>query len=511
MNLSNNRYSIGKRFIITFSSNILRGAINLLTGLMIARWLGPTDYGRMAFLLVSFLAFKQLLDMFSSSAFFTFISKEKRSHKFINLYWYWVATQLFFSILVIYFLLPETLLNTLWKGETRALVLLALIAVFFQNMVWTIASNMGEACRETLYVQKIQNFVVFTHFVVMLLLWWLGQLMISFIFIALILEWALASWLVIKIYPRLESINRDDTVKSVFFEFWDYCLPFIPYVWLGALYIFTERWMLQHWGGSVEQSYYAIAKQFGVIALLATSSILNIAWKEISEAYHNGDLKLVEKFYKNFSYALYLIGAIIAGYFIPWALEILQLTVGSSYIEGVAVFMLMLLYPVHQSMGQIGGMMLMATSKTRLKAILGVITMLVGIVTSYLMMAPADSIIPGLGMASKGLAIKMILVQIIEVNVLAWFIARNFNWKFEWLYQVSILSIAISIGWIIKIILVSLIQVPSIFLMLISGIIYFLILFYLIYFLPKIFGFKQEQIDYINSSVRKIKKVILIK
>jgi O-antigen/teichoic acid export membrane protein len=449
----------------------------------------------MAFLLVSFLAFKQLLDMSSSSAFFTFIAREDRSYNFFRLYGYWVAIQLLISVSIILFFIPSSILSVVWNGEEKSLIILALIAVFFQNMVWTIASRVAEAARETMYVQKLQTVVVVVHLLTVILLWSIGKLAISFIFVALIIEWLLASFLAIKVYPGIKSLNNEDTIKSVFHEFWTYCLPFIPYVWLGAFYMFIERWMLQHWGGAIEQSYYAIAKQFGMVALLATSSILNIAWKEVAEAYHSGNLKKVELLYKKTSYILYLAGALTAGYLLPWASEILQLTVGSAYTGGYMAFMLMLLYPVHQSMGQIGGMMLLATGKTRLKVVLGIVTMLLGSFAAYFVMSPSNSIIPGLGLASEGLAWKMIIVQVIEVNLLAWFIARHFNWSFEWRYQVSALLTVLVLGWITKIMLTSFIQGPLILIMIASFAVYLLLLICSVYLVPQLIGINRKQLD----------------
>ena len=77
--------SISERFLFTSLSNILRGVINFVIVILIARWLNPEDYGRMMFLLASFLALKQLLDMASSQAFFTLMSERSRSKKFISI------------------------------------------------------------------------------------------------------------------------------------------------------------------------------------------------------------------------------------------------------------------------------------------------------------------------------------------------------------------------------------------------------------------------------------------
>ena len=122
--------SIKERFVFSSLSNILRGAINFVIVILIARWLNPEDYGRMMFLLASFLAFKQLLEMASAQAFFTFISERSRSKKFVSIYFFWVLIQLTFSILILGFILPESLIKILWVGEDRLLILLALLAAF---------------------------------------------------------------------------------------------------------------------------------------------------------------------------------------------------------------------------------------------------------------------------------------------------------------------------------------------------------------------------------------------
>ncbi len=70
-----NAPSVKKRFFISLLVNIFRGAISFTTGVLLARWLGPEEFGNMAFLLSSFLAFRQLLDMARSSAFFLFSPK----------------------------------------------------------------------------------------------------------------------------------------------------------------------------------------------------------------------------------------------------------------------------------------------------------------------------------------------------------------------------------------------------------------------------------------------------
>ena len=491
--------SISERFLFASLINLLRGAINFAIVILIARWLNPEDYGRMMFLLASFLAFKQLLDMSTSQAFFTFISEKQRSKKFITIYWLWVLIQFVFSILVIGLILPESLIELLWVGEDKLLILLALIAAFSQNVIWPVAYGMAESQRETIRVQKITLFITILHLVVICSLWKTDLLAIPAILIAIIIEWALGAFYAIKLFNYFKKIDSSnikdsDSLQSIFNEFWRYCAPLIPYAWLAFIYAYADRWMLQNWGGSLEQAYYSLARQFGALTLLATSSILIIFWKEISEAYYQKNLDRVKKLYLKTSFALYSIGAFFVGALIPWSKEILEIFVGVKYTDGSMVLIMMLIYTVHQSIGQIGSSMLFATKETKLQTILGMSFMSCSLIVAYFMMAPINnSILPGLGLASEGLALKMVVLQIFQVNILTWFISRKFGWKYEWSYQFVVLGGIITASWLIKI-LVQLLAMKVITSMILFGLIYTILGVLLIYLKPSFIALSRKEL-----------------
>ena len=81
--MTSNTDSIAKRSGVSVIANGARVLIGLLNGILLARWLGPESYGTFAFLTVTFLAVRQLTDLGSSNAFFTFLSARKRSLDFI--------------------------------------------------------------------------------------------------------------------------------------------------------------------------------------------------------------------------------------------------------------------------------------------------------------------------------------------------------------------------------------------------------------------------------------------
>ncbi len=432
--MTKEKYS--SRISYTLIGNLFRAIISFVTSMFIARELAPENYGRYIFLIGTFIALKQILDFSSSSAFFTFISQKKRSLKFIKIYWAYVALQLLLPLFIIALVIPSDLINTIWKHESKTLIILALIAVFFQSTVWPITVQMAESIRKTYYVQIINVSLVFLHFLVIISLWYFKLLAIPILFIIITIEWLIASLLLLNIFKRnylkiIDENNDDDSFKNIFNEFWIYCSPFIPLMIFGFINDFGEKWMLQTWGGSDQQAYFGIAAQYSSIALLATVSIIKPFWKEIAEANKNKNIKLVKKLYINSTRLLFFVGLIVSIPLLPWANDILFIVLGESYTEGSITFMIMLLYPIHQSIGQINGTMFYATEKIKPYVIGNIIFMIFSILFTIIVLAPKNFLIPGLNLGSEGVALKFVLLQFIQVNIFSWYLSKTFKWNFD--------------------------------------------------------------------------------
>jgi O-antigen/teichoic acid export membrane protein len=438
--------SARRRFVFTVGMNLLRSAVSFTTAMLVARWLGPSRYGSLAFLIGTFAGLRALLDMGSSSAFFTFMSQRGRSRRFVNGYLQWLAIQFTIPLLVIAFLLPSHWVATIWRGEPRLLVILAFGAAFMQSSVWPVIQQAGESQRRTYLVQSIGVAVVLLHVVAVAAFWYFGLLGLYAVLAAIAVEYLLAS---IVVLGGLTFAPSDvDDRAPLLPKYVRYCLPLIPYAAVSFANEFADRWLLQRFGGGVQQAFYAVGAQLASIALIATSSILSIFWKEIAEAHHRGDPVRMGQLYHRVSRLLFFVGAVAAGLLIPWSEDILALILGPAYTAGAATLAIMLLYPVHQSMGQIGATMLYATERVALQVAVGTGTMLFGMSMTYLVLAPPSASVPGLGLASTGLAIKMVVVQIVSVNVLAYVIARVSGWRFDWIHQPASLVGCVVLGWV---------------------------------------------------------------
>jgi O-antigen/teichoic acid export membrane protein len=206
--------------------------------------------------------------------------------------------------------------------------------------------------------------------------------------------------------------------------------------------------MLQNFGGSKQQGLYEIGYRLGAFSLLITASLLHIFWKEIAEAKEQNNLELTQKLYCKASRFLFLLGAIVSGFLIPWSEEIVWLMLGPSYAEGAPILVIMLIFSAFASVAQINGSMLLASGKTKAHLAFGSIFMVISIPCSYFILASKNAFFPGLQLGSLGLAFKMLVFLIVHVNVVSWWISRDYGWKFDWAYQVVALGCSLGLGWL---------------------------------------------------------------
>jgi O-antigen/teichoic acid export membrane protein len=200
--------------------------------------------------------------------------------------------------------------------------------------------------------------------------------------------------------------------------------------------------------------------------------------------------------YKRVSRLLFLVGAVIAGFLIPWSGALLHKILGSAYVGGAMTLAIMFLYPVHQSMGQIGCTMLMATERVSYQVISGIVFMIAGIVVSYFVLAPRSAAIPGLGLASEGLAIKMLVMQFMQVNVIAYIISRIWRWPFDWVYQPVSLLGCLGLGWLAHFAATGLAgKTWSLFVVMgIGGLFYLALMGAFVYAMPWLAGLTREEL-----------------
>ena len=300
---------------------------------------------------------------------------------------------------------------------------------------------------------------------------------------------------------RFEPVEKEMSLKGMVGKYWIYCRPLILLSMAGFLYGFADKWMLQRFGGASQQGYFQVASQFASVSLLATTSILSIFWKEIADASAKRDHSRIADLYRKATRALVMLGAIFSGFLLPWSEEIVAIVLGQAYAQSWPVLAIMLIYPIHQAMGQIGGTMFLASGQTQRFMVISLFIMFGSIPFSYFALAPSSGIlIPGLGLGAIGLASKMVLVNVVSVNLQAWVIARYGGWRFDWQFQMVGIPLMFAFGFLAKILVWLLwdlksrsigdLIIPGVF----AGVVYVISVAIAIWMLPWLIGAEKREL-----------------
>lgn len=422
----------------------------MLVGILLARFLGSENYGSLVFLMATSMVIKQFLDLGSSSAFFTFLSQETKSIKFVVQFWLFFFTKYILAILIILFVLPGAWLSKVWLGNSATVVVIALMAIAFQSDFWSIASQLLESQRKTIRVQMLFVIAQLIHFGIIFGFHYFEILTIINYLIAIGLLWFIVGLIAVVSYDPVEHpVNSPNKLISIA-DYIKYCAPIAPIVVLNFTGEFLDKWMLQNWGGPKEQAYFAISVQIASITLLITASFIKIFWKEVAEALHKGDAQLALSMYTGARKAIYYCAAFIAAAGIPWASEILNLLYGSNYMIAAIPLILLLVYSIHQSIGQIDSAFLMASGKTRLGFKVSSFLALLGPLLSYCLISNSSDTLIGLNLGAIGLGMKMVVAQLLSVNAIAFLIQKEFGLKLPSVYQIQVFTVLIALGFLIK-------------------------------------------------------------
>ena len=443
--------SVRVRFVVSVISNGGRALLSFASGMLVARSLLPSAYGDLSFLLGSFVAFQSLLDMGTSGAFFTLISQEPRARNFYLTYFSWQGLQFLVAAAFVGMLCPSTLLNAVWLGHSRGLVLLAFLATFIQQQLWLAVSQIGEGSRQSVRVQSINLSIALVHLILVSVCIWLELISVQVVLYLMIAEYVAAivsSYWILGRPSANHSRVSAMSYKSILMAYWRYCKPLAILSTVTFSYFFADRWMLQRFGGGAEQGFYQVSSQFAAVALLATTSILKIFWKEIAEANARQDHLAVQRMHSRAFRGLVMVSASLACLLIPWSSTIVEVFLGRAYRMAAPVVAIMLIYPVLQTMGQINGTTLLASGHTRTYAAVSSVFMLISIPVTYIVQSPINGWpVPGFGGGALGMAIKMVGLGFASVNVQAWVLARIRHWRFDWAFPLVAIGITLAIGY----------------------------------------------------------------
>ncbi|MBF0194685.1 MAG: lipopolysaccharide biosynthesis protein, partial [Magnetococcales bacterium] len=434
-------------------SNLVGLVANIGIQAIVPRSLGPETYGNFHFLTNFFNQVISFLDLGTSTAFYTKLSKRQNDHGLITFYLIFMVTVLTALFVMVVISTSTSAHNTLWPGQKLQYIY---YAAFYGALLWVgrICTKAGDAYGLTVGIEKITILqkvlglflilgLFFTNYLTLETYFYYYFIIISFMAVGQI-------WIIIRSTSLILPLVRPSIAKLVSYlkEFYTYSHPLAMLALVTLITGVLDRWLLQTFAGSAQQGFYSLAYQIGTVCFIFSQSMTALIQREFAIAFGKKDLQEMARLFRRHIPTLYFISAYLACFIIIHSSDVLFFFGGEAYAGGALTATIMLFFPIHMTYGQLSNSLLIATDQTRLYRNLGIISVLVGLPVTYYLIAPITE--NGLELGSVGLAIKMVLMQFILVNVMLYYNTKLLKLSFlnYFTHQVGSVVILLTLAFI---------------------------------------------------------------
>ena len=410
--------SLKKRYLIKLLANLVNGLINIILVAIVPKALGPVTFGQFSYLQQFFSQIVGFLDAGTSMAFFTKLSANHKRNELITFYFIYAFLILVLMTSFIYSIKSFGYTYIMFPNIPKQYLYLGM-GLGFLTWFTQIYIKISDAYALTISVE----FLKITHkiFTMLLLLYFINYLIfdlssyfyfnyisaISFIFII-----------------SLFFIKKSIFTKSLFrlhLEFYRLIKEFVLYSY--PIFLFSivgigiglfDIWLLQKMSGSTETGFYTLAYSIAAMCFLFTSAMTPIITREFSKSYSNGDINHIVRLFHRYIPMLYSVAAFFAIFISFESKNLIHIFTDEKFKDAAFVLVIMAFYPIHQTYGQLTGSLFFATGQTNSYKNIGLFSSLIGLPLTFLFLYI-------LNLGALGLTWKMIIVQIISVNIQLYF------------------------------------------------------------------------------------------
>jgi len=435
--------TLKKRYIYKVIANVITGAAGVVTQALISRGLGVVQYGNFNFLTDFFAQFLAFLNAGTSTAFYTKLSKRPQESKLVVFYMAYIHVAAIAALLIAGGIILAGGQTWVWPGQQVEFVLLALLFAAV-NWFYSSMNDMVDAYGLTVRAEKVKALQRLAGIVVMVGLFGLQWINMRTVFgfnygILLI---SIGSFIYISAKHHhgftLTRLTKTE-IKGYLGEFYSYSKPMMVFSLFGLGIAIFDRWFLQVVGGGVQQGFYSLSFKISAICFLLTGAMTQLIMREFSVAHAKHDVPEMARLFRRHIPLLYGITAIISCFICVNADKVSIIIGGKEFKEALIPVALMALYPIHQTYGQLSSAVFFATDQTRLYCNVSAIALMIGVPLTYVLLAQPSH--GGLGMGAIGLALKMVIANILTNNVLLYFNAKYLRVSFGWYLGHQIVSV----------------------------------------------------------------------
>jgi O-antigen/teichoic acid export membrane protein len=505
-NISKKEDTLRKRYAFKLSANFIGSGISAVIQLMVPRSLGPAVYGNFGFMTAFFDNVVNSLDVGSSTWFYTRLSQKKHDIKIVFFYRLVMAVMIF-AVLIFIFITTITDINQkIWIDQSKQIIYLA---VLYSIMMWilNVDTKMMDAYGLTVNSEKVRIIQRIIALLIISILFVLHKLNLVtfFIYHYFIIILLLFLYAIIarrggySVFP-IVKIKKEEG-KYYLKSLYRYIYPLAVYTIIGLVIGIVDRWLLQKFGGSIQQGYFTLSFKISAIISLFTVSLTPLLMREFSIAFGKKDIKNMRAMFRRYLPIMYAIVTYLSCFVAAQYDKIVLIVGGGEYKEAGLVVMIMAFYPLHLTYGQLTSTIYFATGQTRLYRNIGIAGLILGLPLVYFLLAPRSMF--GLGAGATGLAVKMVLVNIITVNIWLYFNAKFLKLSFGkfLLHQFGSIVIMISVAVLSRlgIDMIPVLGNNLILSFLLSGAVYTIIMILISNYFPKLLGMDRESLKRVKE------------
>ncbi len=420
--------SLKKRYFIKLAKSSIDALINVSLLLFVPRVLGPVAYGNFNFIRNSFQSIIALSDLNLASAHINHAARKDNSHLATNVYFSYTLLVGLAILLFVSFTIVTGLNRYVFPGQSAGYLFMGTLLAYLMYL-FTALMGLSDS-KGTTYGFELRSIVVsVVLFVVLLSLFLAGVLSLTTFFVQRIVLYifllGFGGWyLHKKMHFRPQLINpKQHEARIIIREFFAFSNPLIVLSVLGIAFGLFDRWFLQIIYGSASQGFFSLAFSLSAIAGLFLTPMTPLLMQSVAKADESGDLHGIRSAFEKVKF-LYLIGAFLSIFFMFHTGEIIALIGGDDYNGARLTVLIMFLYPIHVVYGQFCGGVLIALRKTSLYRNIALVSSVVGVIITYILLAPRSFLIPGVELNSIGLALKLVLIQFFSVTIQLYFVCR---------------------------------------------------------------------------------------
>jgi O-antigen/teichoic acid export membrane protein len=492
------------RYFYKLLANLVGLFINVGIQAIVPRGLGPEAYGSFHFLTNFFSQVTGFLDLGTSTGFYVKLSQRQKDHGLITFYLLFMVLAMTILFALVVASSWADLTPILWPEQELRYIYMAAL---WSALTWisNICTKVGDAYGLTVSIEKIRIMQKVLGLIVVAGLFFSDILSLETFFFyhyfTLIFLTVGQIWVMLLAGRLLWPLVRPTFANMFAYgkELYHYSHPLVVFMLVGAVTMILDRWLLQRFSGSLEQGFYSLAYQIGAICILFTSAMTPLIQREFAIAFENKNMQEMSRLFRRYIPLLYFVAAFLACFIVIHAQRVTFFLGGDTYADAILATTIMVLFPIHQTYGQLNGSVFYATGQTGMYRNIGVVFMLIGLPITYFLIAPTEQ--HGLELGAAGLAVKMVGLQFIAVNVQLYYNVKTLKLSFLHFFghQIVSLLVLLLIAFGSEAAASTLITANDLNGMilgfLLSGIIYTAGVLLLVYRLPKIVGLKQEDVQ----------------